>query len=297
MNNRNCISSLMAAASISAMLLSGCQGTAVDNQSKETADSAKNIKAEEPDSLIAEFPLRESIMTASQSYKIVSDDDPALIWYVTINTSVQWPETIGKYKITNLQDSLIDITFGAKANKDIKKAIRNSITDLEAYGLTGKTTVIDTVPKSDSPGEFYVTRSLQLIECTQQTVTYSATYSDFLGGAHPNSSATPFSFVLETDQPVTMEYLFTKDSFKKIIPYVMQSIADSHSMTLDELKSAMFNSLENVRTNVYILNGNIAFHYNPYDILPYSFGPSEAYISPIEVEEYLTPAGKKLLLE
>lgn len=285
---------LLSATAVALGVLSSCQGTAIDNEEKAVADS---IKSEPSDSLISEFPLQESVMTASQSYKVVSDDDPSLVWYVTLSSSVQWPENIGKYKITLLQDSIIDLTFGAESPKEIKKAIKQSVTDLEAYGLKGTVESIDTVPQDAGVEEFYATRTLQLIECTQETVTYSATYSDFLGGAHPNSVATPFSFILASDQPVTMEYLFTPGAEKELIPLILQAVAASHSITVDELKTVMLNSPDQIRKNVYLLNGNIAFHYNPYDILPYSYGPSEAYISPMEVEKYLTPAARKLLLD
>ncbi|MCM1348946.1 MAG: RsiV family protein [Firmicutes bacterium] len=293
MTSRSSLFAAMAICSAFAMF-SSCQGTAIDNTEKAVTDS---LAAEPADSLIDEFPLHESVMTASESYKVTSADDSTLVWYVTLSTSVQWPETIGKYKITNLQDSIIDLTFGAEAPKKIKKAIRQSITDLAQYGLEGKVETVDTIPQNAGVEEFYSTKTLQLIECTSQTVTYSATFSDFLGGAHPNSGATPFSFVLATDQPVTMEYLFLDGAQKELTPLILEAIAASHSIGIDELKSALLNSPDMVRKNVYLLNGNIAFHYNPYEILPYSYGPSEAYISPIQVEKYLTPAAKKLLLE
>lgn len=291
MNKRHSI--LIAQAVAAAAILASCQGTAIDND-KKTASAA----TEEPvDTTIAEFPLHESVMSASESYKVTASGDTATVCFVTLSTSVQWPETIGKYKISALQDSIIDLTFGAEAPKEIKKAIRRSVTDLAAYGLEGTIVPIDTVPHGQGVDEYYSTRTLQLIECTQQTVTYSATVSGFMGGAHPNSSATPFSFILADDRPVTMEYLFLPGAEKELTPLILRAVADSHSITLDELKSVMLNTPAQARNNVYLLNGNIAFHYNPYELLPYSYGASEAYISPYEVEHLLTPAAKKLLLD
>jgi len=277
------------------LVLGSCHDSATDNR-KAPADSAGEPKAV-TDSVISEFSLRESLLTASRSYKVTSADDPSLVSYVTLNTSVQWPDALGKYKIDNLRDSIITLTFGAEAPKDIRKAITRSVTDLGLYGLEGKVETIDTIPKSAEMGEYYSTRTLQLIECTQHTVTYSATSSDYMGGAHPNSSAIPFTFVLDSDRAVTMDYLFTAGAMKELEPMILEAIAISHSMSVKELKDALLNSPVSVTNNVYIINGNIAFHYNPYDILPYSFGPSEAFIAPYAVEKYLTPEARKLLLE
>ena len=276
------------------LALSACQGTAIDNEKK--ADKPAKESGADVDSIISEFPLQESLLTASRSYKVTSDEDTSLVWYVTLNTSVQWPEALGKHKIDNLRDSIVTLTFGIDAHKDIRKAIVKSVTDSEQYGLTGRIEEVDTIPQAAEISEFYATKALQLIECTQQTVTYSATSSEYMGGAHPNSGATPFSFVLGTDQAVTMDYLFEKGAMKELEPMIIEAIAASHSMSVEDVKRALINSPSVIVNNVYIINGNIAFHYNPYDILPYSYGPSEAFIMPYNVENLLTPAAKELLL-
>lgn len=279
---------------VALLALSACQGAAIDNG--ESTSTEANESSSDIDSIVSEFPLKEILLTASRSYKVTSSEDTSLVWYVTLNSSVQWPEALGKHKIDNLRDSIIALTFGAEAPKDINKAIVRSVTDLNIYGLDGKIEPIDTIPESAEISELYATKSLQLIECTQQTVTYSATSSDYMGGAHPNSGATPFSFVLATDRPVTMEYLFVKGAMKELEPMIIEAIASAHSMSVEELRRVMFNSPSTFTNNVYIINGNIAFHYNPYDILPYSYGPSEAFIMPYNVEHLLTPAAKELLL-
>lgn len=287
--------SLLLACSIS--LFTACQGSTGDNGSNAKADSTKTATA--ADSTIDEFPLRESIMTASQSYKITSSDDTTEVSYLSLNTSVQWPEALGDFKIDVLRDSIVHYTFGSDADKDVRKAIKQSVNDVAQYGFEGKIEKVATVPESAETNSYYSTKTLQLIECTQQTVTYTSSFSEYLGGAHPNSGAYPFSFVLATDQPVTMSYLFTngEEAWKTLLPKVLETLAASYSMSVDELRNALQASPKEITDNVYLLNGMIAFHYNPYDILPYSYGSSEALIAPYEVSDLLTPAAKELLLQ
>lgn len=285
-------STILTASAAVAILAASCQGTAVDNSS----DAAG--KASSADSIISEFDLRESIKTASESYCIASDDSILGTVYMTVSTSVQWPEELGKYKIDNLRDTIINYTFDSKAPRDINKAIINNVTDVEQFELGGKPQKVDAIPDSMAMFAYYSNRTLQLVECTEQTVTYSATFSEYLGGAHPFSKSVPFTFILESDRIVNIDYLFAKGSESKLMPIVMGAIAGSHSMSTDELKAALLSNPEiNSASIVYLLNGSIVFHFNPYDILPYSFGPTDAYVSPYEVSDFLTPEAKKLLLE
>ncbi len=270
-------------------LMVSCQGTAVDNN-EATASTA------ESDSLISVFPLQESILTASESYRITSSDDPT-VSYLTLSTSVQWPESLGKHDISNLRDSIINFTFGGDAPRDLKEAIKASVTDVASFGIGGKAEKIASVPDSAGTLAYYSDRSLQLVECTDQTVTYSASWGEYLGGAHPNSGARPFSFVLESDCMVTMDYLFIKGYEKVLMPKIFEALALEHSLTVQELQGTLLGSPSAVTDNVYLLNNAIAFHYNPYEILPYSFGASDIYIIPYEVADILTPEAKKLLLD
>lgn len=286
---------LTACASAALFVFSACQGTAIDNTTTPAADSKES--AEPEDSTIVSFPLSESVMSSSETYRLTDSKDSTFVRYIVLSTSVQWPESLGKFKIDNLRDSIITTTFGPQAPKEIKKAIRQSVTGLANYGLDDNAEKIDTVPAAEEAGQYYVTRTLQLIECTQETVTYSATFAEYLGGAHPNSGATPFSFILSSDRPVTFDFLFLPDAMKTLQPMILESIALSKSISVEELQQALLNTPDAITNNVYLLNGMIAFHYNPYDILPYSYGPSEAFIMPDDIASLLTPEAKKLLIE
>lgn len=280
-------------AALSIFAFAACQGTAIDNQAKsESSDSTRTLSNA---SVISEFPLRESIKNASESYKISSTKD-TFVYYLTLTASVQWPETLGDYKINNLRDTIISKTFGPGTINDINNAITNFVTDAKQYELGDRIERIDSEPVT-GVNEFYASRSLQLVECTEQTATYTAAYTSFLGGAHPSSGANPFSFDLANDRMIDMKYLFIEGADKKLEPMIVDAIAMSHSLTTDELKPMLFTSPMKAPFSVYILNSQIGFHFNPYDILPYSFGATDAFITPYEVSDLLTPEAKQLLLE
>lgn len=273
-------------------LMSGCQGTAIDNEkSGNTSATEADI-----DSIVSEFDLDEKLFTASANYMFVDETD-SQPGYLTVSTSVQWPEQLGKYKIDALRDTIRSLAFGVDSPADIRKAVARSVTDVASFGLPGKVTPVTSVPDSAGMFAYYSNRVVQLVECTQQTVTYSVSLSEYMGGAHPNSNTTFFTFILDSGKILTPEILFTGDWKKTVEPVLMQSIAAELGMSVDETKSALLASPFDVSPDVYLSNGIIIFHYNPYEILPYSAGAIDAPVSPYEVSAVLTPAAHKLLME
>lgn len=272
-----------------ALLMASCQSstTGKDTSASSTADS-----------LLTEFELRESIKTATASYRVTSTQDKDFTSYITLSANVQWPEELGKFKIENLRDTIMSYTFGHNANGDVNKAITAYVTEVNRYELGDKIERIDSIPESAEVNELYSSNSLSLTECTAQTVTYTASMSEYLGGAHPISASIPFTFILDSDRIVNMDFLFAKGSENTLKPILMDAIAISHSMTPDELNRSLLNEpVIDSSTSVYLLNGAIVFHFNAYEILPYSFGQTDAYITPLEVADILTPEAKKLLTE
>lgn len=273
-------------------LMSGCQGTAIDNEKSGNTSAAEA----DIDSIVSEFDLDEKLFTASANYMFVDETD-SQPGYLTVSTSVQWPEQLGKYKIDALRDTIRSLAFGVDSPADIRKAVARSVTDVASFGLPGKVTPVTSVPDSAGMFAYYSNRVVQLVECTQQTVTYSVSLSEYMGGAHPNSNTTFFSFILDSGKILTPEILFTGDWKKIVEPVLMQSIAAELGMSVDETKSALLASPFDVSPDVYLSNGIIIFHYNPYEILPYSAGAIDAPVSPYEVSAVLTPVAHKLLME
>lgn len=48
---------------------------------------------------------------------------------------------------------------------------------------------------------------------------------------------------------------------------------------------------------MYVLNGMLVFHYNPYDILPYSYGTIDVDVAPYQVKDFLTPEATRMLID
>ena len=126
-----------------AIFFNACQGTAIDN--KES--SAKS----DTTSVISEFQLQESILTASESYRITSSDEDSTVYYLSLSSSVQWPESLGKHKIQALRDTIISIAFGPTKYNDVRNAIKASVTDVSQFGLGDKIERIESVPDSIAP--------------------------------------------------------------------------------------------------------------------------------------------------
>ena len=104
---------LLTSALASLALLSACG----NNSGENNTQSATN------DSLITSLPLSMNIKSAEKSYKITSND-PEFTCYLTISTSVQWPEAISDYDIKPLQDTILTLMYpDVKDPHDVNSAI------------------------------------------------------------------------------------------------------------------------------------------------------------------------------
>ena len=69
------------------------------------------------------------------------------------------------------------------------------------------------------------------------------------------------------------------------------------AVSVKELDSELLVKPLPVSKDVYVLNGMLVFHYNPYDILPYSYGTIDVDVAPYQVRDYLTPEAYRMLVE
>lgn len=272
--------SLATALSIGFIACNGNDNSSVDNSS--TSD-------------ITNFRFNENIKSASRCYNITSDDFNC---YLTITTSVQWPEKIAEYDISHLRDTIIALTYPNSKTTDIDKAIIGFVDDYATYQLGSEAKRIDSIPSGADDTRIYNSDvRLTLAEITPQTATYSVDFSTYLGGAHPNSGSQPFTYLLKDAKIIDIDWLFTPGYQDTLIPILQDAVAQSAGITKSEMFESMLSNSFPVSDNVYILNGTIIFHYNPYILLPHSYGQIDASVSPYLVRDILTPQAKALLLD
>lgn len=286
MNAKHILASLAAGAiALCAVTLASC-----------SRDSAQR----DPSAEVQSFEIREELKTASRSYLLrYADGDSA---YLTLSATVQWPVKLGDANLIALQDTLI-ASVSSHSPYSIDEAMAAFVTDYNAIfdepvpGL--RATPVDTVPAmTESVFSLESSVAARVTELTEQTVTYQVTDYSFTGGAHPNTVVTPMTYDLKAGRLLTYANLFIPGAEATLLPLIEDALASQYGVSSPGqlARAGFFTDQLAVSKQVFIYDGQIVFHYNPYEIAPYVMGQIEVPIAPFAVEPLLTPEAKSLLL-
>lgn len=262
------------------------------SQSDKTADNQQQVT-------ISEFKVDQTIKTADVNYLVTFDGDTA---YFDVSTAIHWPERIGSADIKPLQDSLINYCFGDTSRMGVNKAIEAYLADtsvVDSLSADEKIVRVDSVPKSqDDLRSWFWSVTASVDELNEDMVTYEVSTSSYIGGAHPNTVTHPFTYDLKTAQVLTLDNIFVPEARDSIMPVIVNALARQLNVTPANLGQAEIFVDQLVDPGMpYISNGALVFHYNPYDIAPYSVGPVEVTVYPYEIENWLTPEVKNLFAD
>lgn len=270
-------------------LFSGCgdsknhnSGEGHATRSYDTTDSAG----------IRSIALDISVKTAHRYYNVIERDDSCSL---SLSVAVDWPEKVGDYNILRLQQAILSEISGEKTAASVTEAISGFIGDTERFGIGDNISRVDKAPPV-SPFAYEVSTDVKFMALEGDLITYNVTNYSYLGGAHGLNIRTPFSFDLSQGRIVDMKWLFTGDYEKVLTPLLEDSVADKADMSVQMLRKSMLVPAFVIASNVYIQGGFIVFHYNPYEILPYSYGSIDVSVSPYLIREILTPQAQQALL-
>lgn len=243
---------------------------------------------------INSFEVSQNIKTSSCTYQIDGMPDSA---HITLSASITWPERIGEYDIHILQDSILRRAFPSFTGHDVNEGIKQYISHPDALFDNDSTLRFKPVESvSESINSYTADVSVSMLEITLDYVTYRTDYASYLGGAHPMWGSDCFTYTYNPAQVLTLSTLFTPGYQKALLPILTQAIADEVSVSPADLHSMLLTDGIYVSDIVFLYNGMIVFHYNPYALLPYAYGAIDAKVAPYEVSDILTPEARALLL-
>lgn len=250
---------------------------------------------------VESFEIREELKTASRSYLMqYATGDSA---YLTLSATVQWPVKLGDANLIALQDTLIAMV-STRSPYSIDEAMGAFVNDYNAIfdepmpGLTA--TPVDTVPPmTETVFSLESSVTARVTELTEQTVTYQIADFSFTGGAHPNTVVTPLTYDLRAGKVLTYANLFTPGAEATLLPLIEDALASQYGVSgpKELAKAGFFTDQLTVSRQVFVADGQLVFHYNPYEIAPYVMGQIDVPIAPFAVESILTPEAKALLLQ
>ncbi|MCM1293596.1 MAG: DUF3298 domain-containing protein [Bacteroides sp.] len=255
-----------------------------------------SAKSDEESASIESMPFNFDMKSAKKYYRI-SNSDTDYDYTLTLEANVMWPEQIGDFDIKPLQDTIMSLVAG-KHVASINSAISQFVSDAKRYELGDKITEVDSVPETSAFNTaFYAQVDVMVSEISGDYINFVCNNEEYLGGAHPMYGSAPFTYNLSTGKIVTLKSLFNNPESPQLLAAVKDALLQHTSMTAEEFDQTALVSPLPLPTDVYLENGMIVFHYNPYAILPYSFGSIDAEVSPYVVKDLLTPEAKKALVD
>lgn len=259
----------------------------------KSGDNNTTSKSESTE--ISSVPFAFDLKNAKKCYEISSTDD-ATKYTLSIETTVLWPEKIDGYDLSSLQDTIINLIAG-KRMPTIDEAILSYVDNAASYELGDKITEVDSVPTiSPFNTAFYAQTDVTIPEISTDMITIRCVTDQYLGGAHNMTGSTILTYDLKNGIFISDKWLFKNTEAPELINAIKESIAAETNMTVAELEQTKLVTDIPISDDVYLQDGMIVFHYNPYAVLPYSFGTIDAAVSPYLIKDLLTPAAQKMLV-
>lgn len=244
---------------------------------------------------VTTFTVNQSLCSAERYYSVATDYADSV--YLTVSANVQWPEKFGNADIAPLRRHLLYVSFVDSA-KTVSDAILAFVGDtVMADSLVyGTVTPVASVPEGAGVTSYFANVSTTVTELNEQYVTYNVVTSSYLGGAHPMSAQRPFTYDLTTGQVLTFDNMFLPGTTDAITKAIRESLGAQYNVPADELERAgFFGGQPGMPGQPYVSDGAVVFHYNAYDIAPYSHGAIDVPVYPYQLDSVMTPTLRNLL--
>lgn len=157
-----------------------------------------------------------------------------------------------------------------------------------------------------SPGGWFVERTVEIVHRDDHVVSFRDVESSFTGGAHPNRTETWRTLYLTTGQPLTLDDLLLTGGHEELRRIAETRFRQVRGLEPDEdLREAGFwfgahgssgdeGEITFELSHDFAVTGDgLRFHYNPYQIAPYSVGPTTVDIPRSQLDDVVQwPGGR-----
>lgn len=257
------------------LLATGCAGSQQNNSGDE----------------ISNFEVRQTIKSIERSYLCEGDDAvfaDSLKIYSEVKIVVEWPEKLGDTDIKVLQDSLLSSIF-TKPEATIDKSMITSAQTPEGSDLFSMK-AIDSIP--NEPCMIYSRDVLvSTAAFNSDFISYEISTYSYTGGAHGMTESHYVNYDLNSKTVITSENAFRPNTESYILQAIKDNLMTQYNVSsMEELeKKGFFIDQIFLTRNFYIEGTELVFHYNPYDIAPYSEGSIEVHVPYYQVKNCLSP--------
>ncbi|MDE6457298.1 MAG: RsiV family protein, partial [Muribaculum sp.] len=236
-----------------------------------TADNT----AQASDNGITDFEIKQTVKSLERNYicegaETYYDDSTEV--YSTVRIAIEWPEVMGGNDLKTLKDSLLATIFDkpeATINASMLKAAENP----EGADLF-KMKLIDSIPTMKPAMVYSRDMIASIITFSPKFISYQIMTAIYNGGAHGMAESRYINYDFATGKVLTYDNAFKPDSEAELLNAIKDNLMTRYNVSsMKELdKRGIFADQIYVSKNFYLQGYDIVFHYNPYEIAPYSEG-------------------------
>lgn len=274
------------AVTMAVMALGGCR----QNMGK-TAETAGEI---------TDFEIKQTVKSLERDYACDGAESvygDSVKVYSTVRMAIEWPDVMGGYDLKTLQDSLLLAAFDT-TGISINDAMTSAAGRPEGRDLF-KMRRVDSIPDSIPAMIYSRDVIISAITFSKKFVVYQIMTATYNGGAHGMTESTFVNYDFAKGNVITCDNAFRPGSEATLLQAVKDNLMTQYNVSsMKELDGrGIFTDQIYVTKNIYLQGYDVVFHYNPYDIAPYSEGSIDVRVPYFQIPDCLTPEVSALLTD
>ncbi len=243
--------------------------------------------------VVGNFEISEVYKTAGMNFKATGVQGVDV--YVTTRVSMQWPTKFGDNDIRALQDSLIACAFNGRFSS-ADAAIADFVSTPAGYTDYAMKEV-DEIPVDSATQVYQQCLDVWTVGFCDRYIVYRFDYLVDYGGAHPNRYSRFLNYDISKNSVLNFSDIFNPGTDSTLLTAVHHALQLKYFAPDDSTlaaNSGIFPDQLMVSRNVILDGDGITFHYNPYDIAPWSAGAISVTIPAWVLRHELTPRAREL---
>ena len=165
--------------------------------------------------------------------------------------------------------------------------------DLMERFLGGYREFAEDFPEQSS--QWVMTRRAEPIHNAHGVFSVEFTEDSYTGGAHPNSSVALVSFDANSGQRLLLDDLFVEGYSQQLTAIAERAFRAERNLTAaEDLSGAGFwfeNGVFRLNDNFAVVPEGLKFYFNPYEVGPYSMGPTTIVLGTESLAALIRPEG------
>lgn len=276
------------ATAIMTLTIGACKNADKDNSTSADIDSITN------------FEIKQTVKSLERNYLCEGAEtyyDDSTEVYSTVRIAIEWPEEMGGYNLKTLQDSLLASIFD-KPKATIDASMLASAASPEGSDLF-KMKQIDSIPAMEPAMAYSRDMIASIITFSPNFISYQIMTATYNGGAHGMTESHYINYDFTTGKVLTYDNTFKADSEAQVLRAIKDNLMTRYNVSsMKELDDrGIFSDQIYISKNFYPQGYEIVFHYNPYEIAPYSEGSINVRIPYFQIEDCLNPEVIQLLTD